>query len=104
MNLQQNILTGSLTQAVKEQRTQRLPAQFQTRDFSLSRHMLDNSFDYARLHDVENKIIKKAQQMGIMRSSHTNLRAPTPLSATSSKAALLKKTQRASSARFRVQR
>ena len=92
MNLQQNILTGSLTQAVKEQKRQRLPPQFQSRDFSLSQHVLDYSFDYAKLHDVENQIIKKAQEMGIMRSSQTNLRAPTPLSATSSKAALLKKT------------
>mmetsp|Transcript_30121 Transcript_30121/g.37220 ORF Transcript_30121/g.37220 Transcript_30121/m.37220 type:complete len:183 (-) Transcript_30121:148-696(-) len=67
--------------------------------------MIEYNFDYAKLHDVENEIIKKAQQQGIMRSSKTNLmRAPTPLSQTSSKAALLKKTYRASSARFRVHR
>jgi len=63
MNLQCNILSGSLTSAVSNNAYKRLPKSFKSRDFSLTQYAQEEgNFDYAKLHDVENAIIKKAQE------------------------------------------
>jgi len=48
--------------------TASLPTHFERRDFSLNSFYERGSFDYAKLHDIENQLMKDAKEKGLMQT------------------------------------
>ena len=100
MNLQSNILSGSFALAVEKDQNKRLPKSFYMSDPKEYMAANTGQFDYYKLEQLEQELLRKAEESGAPVKSQAA--RTSKLTSNPSQVSLSRKHSRASSAKFRI--